>query len=111
MTDTPERRFLDMYEVRKLFPRGTSRDALEKALRPYRVTGQGGFQGTQKVDKYPAEVVRALAAKVRAGTATIPPLSRAERRQLRIRECGTILLLLLASAALFALLVLLTWLA
>ncbi|WP_432062381.1 hypothetical protein [Streptomyces sp. S1] len=108
MTDAPERRFLDIHEVRKLFPGGTSRDALEKALRSYRVTGHGGWQGTREVDKYPAEVIRALAAKVRAGTATIPPLSRAERRHLRIREWGT-LLLLLASAALFALLVLLTW--
>ncbi|MFF9066043.1 hypothetical protein ACF09E_11860 [Streptomyces sp. NPDC014891] len=110
MTDTPERRFLDIHEVRKLFPRGTSRDALEKALHPYRVTGHGGFQGTQKVDKYPAEAVRTLAAKVRAGTATIPPLSRAERRQLRIREWGT-LLPLLAGAALLALFVLLVFLA
>ncbi|MFF0561649.1 hypothetical protein [Streptomyces sp. NPDC004266] len=106
MAETPERRLLDFHEVRKLFPRKTSYDALEKALRPYRVTGKGGWQGTENVDKYPAEVVHELASKVRAGTAAIPPLTRAERRDLRIRQWRTLLLLLLANAVLFALLLL-----
>lgn len=106
MTERPEHRLLDFHTARQLFPRGTSYDALKKALRPYRVTGKGGWYGTEDVDKYPAEAVRELASKVREGTATIPPLTRAERRDLRIRQWRTFLSLLLANAALFALLLL-----
>ncbi|MFJ3876733.1 hypothetical protein ACIPW5_04660 [Streptomyces sp. NPDC090077] len=107
MAEMPERRLLDLHAVRGLFPRGTSRDALEKALRPHRVTGKGGFQGTEDVDKYPADVVHELAAQVRAGTAVIPPLTRAERRELRVREGLTLLRLLLMCAVLLALVLLL----
>ncbi|GGU74084.1 hypothetical protein GCM10010275_05990 [Streptomyces litmocidini] len=53
-------------------------------------------------------MVHEPASKARGGTAAIAPLIRAEREDLRIRQWRALLLFLLASAALFALLLLTT---